>query len=75
MSTMSERHQLVTNLTHLLVDDEATQSYVKGYLLEHKFGVVPTDEDSPAYEIWYEEYTEELRRLLRDVIDNLVHSD
>jgi hypothetical protein len=75
MSTMKERFELVQKLTHLLVDDEDVQSYVKGYLLEHKFGSVPTDEDSPAYEIWYEEYTEELRRLLRDVIDNLVHSD
>ena len=75
MSTMSERHQLVTNLTHLLVDDEATQSYVKEYLLAHKFEFVPTDEDSPAYEIWFEEYSEELRRLLRDVSDNLVHNE
>ena len=74
MGTMKERFELVQKLTHLLVDDEDVQSYVKGYLLEHKFGSVPTDEDSPAYDIWYAEVTEELRRLLRDVIDNLEHN-
>ena len=74
MSTMKERFELVQKLSHLLVDDEDVQSYVKEYLLEHKFEFVPTDEDSPAYEIWYAEVTEELRRLLRDVIDNLEHN-
>ena len=74
MGTMKERFELVQKLTHLLVDDEDVQSYVKGYLLAHKFEFVPTDEDSPTYEIWYAEVTEELRRLLRDVIDNLEHN-
>ena len=70
---MIKRGTLVSQLVHKFIDDPDVQVYVRNYLLEHVFETDPTgDESHPLYEDWYNEYSNELKRLLRDVSDHLV---
>lgn len=69
------RLETIQYLTKLVVDDKWVRSYIEQILRTHKFEAdyVPDDGSSPVGELWYNEYSNELLTLLREVQTELVY--
>ena len=69
------RLETIQYLTKLVVDDKWVRSYIEQILRTHKFEAdyVPDDGASPVGELWYNEYSNELLTLLREVQTELVY--
>ena len=69
-----DRDSVEQRLTQIIIDEPMVQSYISNLLRTTKFeeDFQPDDGSSLVGEMWYEEYSLELQRLVRDIATNLI---